>query len=443
MVVRVHRGQSLFTRKAMTLSPTARTLFTLVSCCLLAEPGIAQGLPRARPEDVGLSAAALERIATTLQSYVDSGKYPGVLAVVARHGKLAYLASVGWMDVEHQRAMSSDAVFRIYSLTKPIASAAVMQLYERGKLRLDDPVSKYIPAFAGVKVYAGGGAATPVLHDPDRPVTLADLLTHTSGLTYGFIGDTPADSIYRRAGLNDPHWTLAQLSDSLAHLPLAFSPGSRWNYGYSIDVLARVVEVVSGMTFDRYLDSAVFQPLGMSMTDFHVTPVMEGHVTTVSTPGRDGRLQATAPLIATGYPSEGKMLPGGGGLLSTVSDYLRFAQMLLTGGELDGHRVLKRETVALMMHDHLPRGLTPIPTVTPDWPPGKNGFGYGGAVRVDSDPAVPGSPGTFRWAGGATTFFWVDPRADLVAMVWTQYLPPAWSLDAQFQQLVYASVKGK
>ena len=426
----------------MTPHPTLRALFTLVSCCLLTESLIAQGLPRARPEEVGLSAAALERIAPTLQSYVDSGKFPGFLAVVARHGKLAYLASVGWMDVEHQRAMAADAVFRIYSLTKPIASTAVMQLYERGMLRLDDPVSKYIPAFAGVKVYAGGSAATPVLHDPERSMTLADLLTHTSGLTYGFIGNTPADSIYRRAGLNNPRWTLAQLSDSLAHLPLAFSPGAQWNYGYSIDVLARVVEVVSGMTFDRYLDSALFRPLGMSMTAFHVTPAMEGHLATAYTRGAEGKLQPTAPPIAPEYTPEGRMLSGGGGLLSTASDYLRFAQMLLNGGELNGHRVLKRETVALMVRDHLPPGLTPI-TVAPDWPPGRNGFGYGGAVRVDSDATVPGSPGTLRWAGAASTFFWVDPRADLVAMVWTQLLPPAWSLDAQFQQLVYASVKGR
>jgi CubicO group peptidase (beta-lactamase class C family) len=428
----------------MTTHPTPlRILFTLALCCLLTEPAFAQGLPRARPEDVGLSATALERITTTLQSYVDSGTFPGFLALIARHGKVAYVASVGWMDVEHQRAMSPDAVFRIYSLTKPIASAAAMQLYERGKLRLEDPVSKYVPAFAGVKVYAGGGAATPVLRDPERPITLADLLTHASGLTYGFIGNTPADSIYRRANLYNPRWTLAQLSDSLAHLPLAFSPGTRWNYSYSIDVLARVVELVSGMTFDRYLDSMLFRPLGMSMTAFHVTPAMEGHLTTAYALGPDGKLHATTPLIATEYAPEGRMLSGGGGLLSTLSDYLRFAQMLLNGGELDGHRVLKRETVALMMRDHLPPGLTPIPPITPDWPPGKNGFGYGGAVRVDSDTTPPGSPGTFRWAGAASTFFWVDPQADLVAMVWTQHLPPAWSLDAQFQRLVYASVKGR
>src|SRR5438067_2412215 len=383
-----------------------RTLFSLVSCCLLTEPAFAQALPRARPEDVGLSTAALDRITTTLQSYVDSRKYPGFLAVIARHGKLAYIASVGWMDVEHRRAMAADAVFRIYSLTKPITSTAVMQLYERGKLRLEDPVSKYIPAFTGVKVYAGGGAATPVLHDAERPMTLADLLTHTSGLTYGFIGNTPADSIYRRAGLNSPRWTLAQQSDSLAHLPLAFSPGAQWSYGYSIDVLDRGVEVVSGMTFDRYLDSALFHPLGMSMTAFHVTPGMEGQIMALFTRGADGKLQASAPSISTDYSTEGRMLSGGGGLLSTVGYYLRFAQMLLIGGELDGHRVLKRETAALMMRDHLPPGLTPIPTVTSDWPPGRNGFGYGGAVRVDSDATVPGSPSTLRWAGAASTFFW-------------------------------------
>src|SRR5881296_3374102 len=351
-----------------------RTCFTFLLSCISPAAALTQGLPRARPADVGLSVAALERIAPALQAYVDSGKLPGLLAVVARHGKLAYVASVGSMDMEHRHPMEPDAVFRIYSMTKPITSTAVMQLYERKKLRLDDPVSKYIPAFAGVKVYAGGGAATPVLRDPERPVTIADLLTHTSGLTYGFIGNTPADSIYRRAGLNNPHWTLAQLSDSLAHLPLAFSPESRWNYGYSIDVLARVVEVVSGMPFDRYLDSALLRPLGMSMTAFHLTPGMEGHLATLYTRGPDGKLQASAPLIAPEYTSEGKMLSGGGGLLSTASDYLRFAQMLLNGGELDGHRILKRETVSLMMRDHLPPGLTPI-TVAPDWPPGKNGFG--------------------------------------------------------------------
>src|SRR5947199_5543436 len=193
-----------------------RACFTFLLSCISPAAALTQGLPRARPADVGLSVAALERIAPALQAYVDSGKLPGLLAVVARHGKLAYVGTVGSMDVEHRRAMRSDAVFRIYSMTKPITSTAVMQLYERGKLRLDDPVSKYVPAFAGAKVYAGGSAAAPILRDPERPVPIADLLPHSSGSTYGFFGNTPADSIYSRAGLNDPHWTLAQLSHSLA-----------------------------------------------------------------------------------------------------------------------------------------------------------------------------------------------------------------------------------
>jgi len=420
-----------------------RACFTFLLSCISPAAALTQGLPRARPADVGLSVAALERIAPALQAYVDSGKLPGLLAVVARHGKLAYVASVGSMDMEHRHPMEPDAVFRLFSMTKPITSTAVMQLYEHGKLRLDDPVSKYIPAFAGVKVYAGGSAAQPVLRDPDRPVTVADLLTHTAGLTYGVFDSTAVDTIYRRAGLYNPRWTTGQLADSLARLPLVFSPGSKWNYSYATDVLGRVVEVVSGTTLDRYLDSALFRPLAMRMTAFHATQAMDGHIMPAYSRGADGKLQAMSPLLWPEYTAEGRLLSGGGGLLSTAGDYLRFAQMLLNGGELDGQRVLKRETVALMLQNHLPPGLTPI-TITRDWPPGRSGFGYGGAVRVDSNSAVPGSPGMFRWAGYGTTFFWIDPKADLIAMVWTQYLPVTehWSLDSQFQRLVYAAVSG-
>jgi len=420
-----------------------RACFTFLLSCISPAAALTQGLPRARPADVGLSVAALERIAPALQAYVDSGKLPGLLAVVARHGKLAYVASVGSMDMEHRHPMEPDAVFRLFSMTKPITSTAVMQLYEHGKLRLDDPVSKYIPAFAGVKVYAGGSAAQPVLRDPDRPVTVADLLTHTAGLTYGVFDSTAVDTIYRRAGLYNPRWTTGQLADSLARLPLVFSPGSKWNYSYATDVLGRVVEVVSGTTLDRYLDSALFRPLAMRMTAFHATQVMDGHIMPAYSRGADGKLQAMSPLLWPEYTAEGRLLSGGGGLLSTAGDYLRFAQMLLNGGELDGQRVLKRETVALMLQNHLPPGLTPI-TITRDWPPGRSGFGYGGAVRVDSNSAVPGSPGMFRWAGYGTTFFWIDPKADLIAMIWTQYLPVTehWSLDSQFQRLVYAAVSG-
>ncbi len=412
-----------------------------VALVFAAMPAPAQVLPRARPAEVGLSNAGLERIAPALQAWVDSGKVAGVIAAVVRHGKLAFVASAGTLDPENARPVNEDAVFRIFSMTKPITTVAIMQMYERGKLRLDDPVSRYIPAFGRTRVYAGGGAAHPALRDPARPITIADLLTHTAGLTYGFFGNTPVDSIYRGAQLFNPNWTIAQFSDSLARLPLAFSPGTAWNYSLALDVLGRVVEVVSGMPFDRYLDSAVFRPLGMRSTAFHATAAMEGNITAYYVRAEDGKLHAVSPLLSAGYTSEGRMLSGGGGLLSTVTDYLRFAQMLLNGGELDGHRLLTRESVTLMMQNHLPTSLTPI-ALAPDWPPGKNGFGYGGAIRMDSAGSMPGSAGTFRWSGLGTTFFWIDPKADLIAMVWSQYIPVTdlWSLDNQFQRLVYEAL---
>jgi len=398
----------------------------------------AQGLPRATPAQVGLAAPALERIAPALQAYVDSTKLPGALAIIARHGKVAYVTAVG---ATGGKALSPEAVFRIFSMTKPIASTAVMQLYEQGKLRLDDPVSKYIPAFATVKVFAGGSVAHPELRNPDRPITIADLLTHTAGLTYGFFGETPVDSIYRSANLMQPMRTPAQLADSLAHLPLLFSPGTKWNYSFAIDVLGRVVEVVSGMSFDRYLDSELFRPLGMTMTGFHATPAMVAKMATIYGLGPTGAQASAGPLVWPEYSDSGRMFSGGGGLLSTPNDFLRFAQMLLNGGELDGHRVLKRETVQLMLQNHVPAAALPV-MMDPAWTKGTYGFGYGGAVRLDADTSSPGSPGMFRWAGYGTTFFWIDPKADLVAMVWSQYMPVMahWALDARFQRLVYAAV---
>jgi CubicO group peptidase (beta-lactamase class C family) len=419
------------------------SIVAVVLACVHASSCLAQGLPRAQPEDVGLSRNELGRIDTQLRSWVDSGKLAGVIAVVVRHGKVAYLTSAGSLDSVRQRPIAEDAVFRIYSMTKPIATTAIMQLVERGKVKLDDPVSKYVPAFAKTKVYAGGGAEHPVVTNPERPVTIADLLTHTSGLTYGVFGNTPVDSIYTRANMLGDRWTLAQFADSIAQLPLMFTPGSAFNYGLSIDVLGRVVEVASGMTFAAYLDSAIFRPLGMNTTAFHATTAMKGRITSVFVRGQDGRLRAQKPLLAEVFTDSGRMLSGGAGLLSTIPDYLRFAQMLLNGGELDGHRVLARETVDLMMRNHLPARLTPIWPEYPE-PPGKNGFGYGGAVRLDSASAeLPGSVGTFRWSGYASTFFWIDRKADLIAMLWSQFIPEGaiWDIDGKFQRLVYAAVR--
>ena len=399
-----------------------------------------QGLPRARPAEVGLSPDSLEWIAPALRAYVESGKVPGMLAVVARHGKTVYVNSIGSPAMPGPQ---ETAVFRLFSMTKPITSAGAMQLIERGKLRLDDPVSKYIPSFANVQVFAGGSAAQPQRRAPDRAITVADLLTHTSGLTYGLFDSTPVDSIYLRAGFFGPGWTTSTLADSLARLPLVFSPGAKFNYGFSTDVLGRVIEVASGQTLDRFLDSALFKPLKMTMTGFRATTAMRARVIPIYTRGTDGKLQAQTPLLTPDYTTPGELLSGGGGLLSTPNDYLRFAQMLLNGGELDGKRVLKRETVALMLQNHVPESWVPL-NIPADWRIGRNGFGYGGAVRMDSDPGVPGSAGTFRWAGYGTTFFWVDPKNNLIGMLWTQYMPVMenWALDGEFQKRVYAALTG-
>ena len=399
-----------------------------------------QGLPHARPQDAGLSPDSLEWIAPALRAYVESGKLPGMLAMVARHGKTVYVNSIGTPTMPGPQ---ETAVFRIFSMTKPITSAGAMQLIERGKLRLDDPVSKYIPSFANVKVFGGGSAAQPELRAPARAMTVADLLTHTSGLTYGLFDSTPVDSIYRRAGFFGPGWTTSKLADSLARLPLLFSPGEKWNYSFSMDVLGRVIEVASGTTLDRFLDSSLFKPLKMTMTGFRATPAMLARVIPIYARGPDGKLQAQTPLLTPNYTTPGELLSGGGGLLSTPDDYLRFAQMLLNGGELDGKRVLKRETVALMMQNHVPDSWVPL-KIADGWQIGRNGFGYGGAVRMDSDPSIAGSAGTFRWAGVGTTFFWVDPKADLIGMVWTQYMPMMefFALDGDFQKRAYAALVG-
>jgi CubicO group peptidase (beta-lactamase class C family) len=417
-------------------------IFPFVDCN--AQQGIVRkGLPRARPEEVGLSAAALQRITPALQAYVDSGRLAGIVAVVARHGKIAYLDSVGFMDIELRQPMRTDAVFRIYSMTKPVTAVAVMQLFERGKLRLDDPVSKYIPAFAQVQVYSGGYAAKPTLRNPDKPISIEHLLTHTAGLTYG-IGNSPVDSIYRGASLLRANQTIEEFADTIARLPLLFSPGTAWNYSVAMDVLGRVVEVVSGKTFDRYLEDEIFEPLGMDETAFHATLAMAGRITTLYSRGLDGKLSPRRPLLRAVNGAEGKLFGGGGGLLSSVSDYLRFTQMLLNGGELDGHRVLNRETVALMMHNHIPLSLIPIKPPVPNWPPGRNGYGYGGAVCVDSADAGPESQGIYRWAGAGATFFWIDSKEDLVAMVWAQFSgSEVWSIDNEFERLVHAAVSGQ
>lgn len=414
-------------------------------CCwlaILAPASLgAQGLPAARPADIGLLPSALAKIAPALQAYVDSAKLPGMVAFIARHGKVGYAQAIGFSDLETKTPMRLDGVFRIYSMTKPVIAIAILQLAERGKLRLEDPVSKFIPAFSVTKVYAGGGSMSPSVRDPLRPITVEDLLTHTSGLTYGFFGTSPVDSIYRRANLLDPSRTTREFADSIARLPLEFSPGEAWKYSMSIDVLGAIVEVASGQRLDAYLEEQVFRPLGMRETAFRVSAAMAGRIPVLYSRGPNNTLRPAAPLVAAPYQPTSRFLSGGGGLLATPGDYLRFAQMILNGGELDGRRVLSRASVAAMTQNRLPASLTPIesPMI------GHSGYGQGfaGVVLVDSVRAgLPGSPGIFRWWGLMGTFFWIDPKADLIGMIWTQFnTGRVYPLEQDFQRLVYAAVQ--
>jgi CubicO group peptidase (beta-lactamase class C family) len=401
----------------------------------------AQSLPVVRPEEIGLSAPALAKIAPALRAHVERGHLPGFVAVVARHGKVGYLEAIGTMDVAAGTPMRTDAVFRIFSMTKPVIAAAVLRLADQGKLRLDDPVARYVPGFAATRVYDGGPAARPRLRAPDRPMTVVDLLTHTAGLTYGFFGQTPVDSIVTASGVLNDAMTLEQFADSLARLPLLFSPGTGWNYSVSIDLAGRVVEVASGRPLDRYLAEEFFGPLGMRETGFRFRPETRDRVPTLYTAGPDGRLEPGPASLDESYLPTSRFLSGGGGLLSTPADYLRFAQMLLNRGELHGRRILSRESVARMMRNHLPPGLTPLSSPLVEHQ--GYGHGLGGVVLSDSVRAdLPGSPGIYRWWGYAGTFFWIDPRADLIAMVWTQFIPGrTYPVERDFQRLVYAAIR--
>ena len=402
----------------------------------------AQGLPRATPEAVGLSPAALARIAPAMRAYTDSGKLGGVLVAVARRGKLAYLETFGAADIEQRTPLSGDAVFRIYSMTKPVTAVAVLRLVERGQLRLDDPVSAYVPAFAEARVYAGGGTANPATTPPARPITIRDLLAHTSGLAYG-LSNTPSDSLVRAFDPFRASRTLAGIADTLARIPLVFSPGDRWTYGPGLEVLGRVVEVVSGQPFDRYLDEEVFRPLRMRSTAFRLSPALRARQVRVYRPGPDRGLQPVQQVVASdNFEPGARFVCGGCGLVSTAADYLRFAQMLLDGGTLDGARILRPESVALMRRNVLPPALVPIPAF--QMGPG-NGFGLGVAVQVDTATAQnPSAAGTFGWPGAANTFFWVDPQHDLIGMVWTQHLPSfAYPLLPEVKRLVYAALAAR
>ena len=398
------------------------------------------------PAEVGFDASRLARIDAHFQRYVDDGRLPGYLVAVARRGQIAHLATYGSRDKESGAPIELDTLFRIYSMTKPITSVAAMMLYEEGAFELKDPVSTLIPSFADTKVYRSGSAVNPVLEPQTEPVRIWHLLTHTSGLTYGFHHATPVDAMYRAGGFewgNPPDEDLAQICERFAQFPLLFQPGSEWNYGVSTDVLGRVVEVASGQTLDAFLQERIFDPLGMTDTAFVAKDLDRLAALYIPAPGTRQAVRMDA--MGDAAKTKPDYLSGGGGLVSSASDYHRFSQMLLNAGELDGTRLLGSRTVDYMTQNHLPGNADLEQFGRPLFAETSFagvGFGLGfSVVQSAIDNKVLSSVGEFAWGGAASTAFWVDPDEEITALFMTQLLPSSTHpIRPQLKQLVYQSL---
>jgi len=410
---------------------TRRRCFTLL-CALLPAAALSQPLPSAkRAEDVGFSSSRLERLRGQMQADVESRRIPGAVLLIARQGKIASFMNLGFQDRRTTTPMKSDSIFRIASMSKPITSVAAMILAEEGKLDIGAPVAQYLPEFKDVTVGVEKAA-------PKRPMTVQDLMRHTSGLTYGFFGNSPVDELYRKSNLLGSK-SLAEMVSAITRLPLLHQPGEVWEYSMSTDVLGRIVEVVSGQDLDAFIAEHITRPLGMHDTGFYLSATQMARLARPDSP------VFMAPADLTVKPA---LLSGGGGMLSTAGDYARFCQMLLNGGELEGVRILAPKTVALMTSDQLPPATDRHSSLaialgafgpTPEM---GTSFGLGFAVRTDAGRnPVPGSIGDFSWAGIAGTYFWVDPQEKLVTVLMIQV--PQATIGPYFRQtrtLVYQAL---
>jgi len=406
------------------------------------------------PSAVDMSAARLARIKPAMQAYVDQRGFAGISTMLSRRGKVVHFEQVGFQDREAGTLLAPDTIFRIYSMTKPVTCAALMILHEEGRFQLADPLAKYMPAFANVRVLAGGPGYTKeeVL---ERPITIQHLFTHTAGLTYGFMEDSPVGAMYLEAGLlSDTTSPLEKIIAEMARLPLAYQPGSRWHYSMSIDVLGHLIEILSGQALGDFLREHLFRPLGMNDTGFPV-PASQQHRVSAVYGHPDIATHAFSQIaaawmagqnerreVANTYPiSEApNFARGGHGLFSTASDYMRFAQMLLNGGKLDGARILGRKTIDLMFSNHLPPGLLPYQL----GPIPFTGYGFGLGSRVLMNVAqsgVPGSVGEHGWSGAAKTHFWVDPQEEIIGVFMSQFMIAFDWPEKDFQVLTYAALE--
>lgn len=397
----------------------------------------------AEPEEVGVDPDRLARIDTRFGRYVDEGRLAGTTIVVSRRGRVVHLTHRGVTDLESGNPVTDDTVWRIYSMTKPITSVAAMMLYERGALQLTDPVSRYIPAFADMRVYTAGSAANPGTVPATEPIRVWHLLTHTAGLTYGFHHAHAVDEMYRGKGFEfgaPRGMDLAGACDTFASLPLLFDPGTEWNYSVATDVLGRVVEVASGQPLDEFFAEHILGPLDMTETGFGARPDQLERLATLYVGNPAGGLLRNTALgdAATRKPT---YLSGGGGLVSTAADYHRFTQLLLRGGELDGVRLLSPHTVAYMTRNHLPGGADLEEVGRPLFAESQFrgvGFGLGFSVVIDAAAGKSlGHEGEYAWGGLASTAFYIDPAAGVTAMFFTQFMPSStYPIRPQLRTLV-------
>lgn len=377
----------------------------------------AADLATAKPEKVGMSAQRLERINAALQGFVDDGKLAGAVTMISRRGKVVHLEAFGKLDLDTDTDMEQDSLFRIYSMTKPLVTVAAMILYEEGRFQLKDPISRYIPEFENTKVLENG-----VEVDPDRPITVKQLMSHTAGMTYGFFGDTAVDRQYREAGILG-NQDLEEMTGLLAEIPLQYQPGTRWHYSVSVDVLGRFIEVVAGMPLNQFMQERLFGPLEMEDTFFEV-PDHKDHRfgTNHRYDQKAGKLVVTDSPATSKYIKKVTFFSGGGGLISTASDYMRFCQMMLNGGELHGAQIISPKTIELMTTNHLSEGMgsgfgEQVGT--------RSSFGFGLGFGVSTDFAasnIVGSAGSYNWGGAAGTVFWIDPKEELAVVAMIQIM---------------------
>src|ERR1700722_7028145 len=401
-------------------------------------PGTAESQPAATDS---FSPEKLARVGDYIRNEIATGKIPGAVLLIQQHGRPVYFESFGVRDVESRHPMTADTIFRLYSMSKPVTSVAAMMLVDDGKLSLDDPVSKYIPAFADVKVGVEksdeNGKPTLALEPVKRPATILDLLRHTSGLTYGFYGDSAVRQLYANSGLFDGNFDNAQFAERVTKLPLAEQPGTRWDYGHSTDVLGRVIEVASGQSLFQFEKQRLLDPLGMTETAFHVADAAKRSLVAEPLPA-DRFVGPIAGIVEPTLPRRWES--GGAGMVGTIGDYARFAQMLLNDGALDGRRYLKPETVALMVSEHI----GPEAKIARDYfyfPGVGSAFGLGFAVRTAQLLNALLPAGEYRWDGVGGTFFFIDPKDDMFAILMMQSPSQRERIETELKILIYQALE--